>query len=211
MKVISTNISEEKIIKYRGKNVKTGIFKMPVSTGVYLEAEDVKGDVVVDRRYHGGVDKACYLYSLESYTFWKQFYPDLDWTYGMFGENITVLGLDERLLRIGAQYKIGAAIIEVSQPRQPCFKLGVRFESQTIIKKFINTHYSGAYVRVLKSGSVKPEDRLELILDEPENPTMFEAFKCLYFENLEKSLINKVLACEKLAKSCKTDILKRLK
>lgn len=210
MKVISTNISELKEIDYRGKKVKTGIYKFPVENGIYLEKEDVKSDTVVDRRYHGGVDKACYLYSLEAYTFWKEQYPDLDWEYGMFGENLTILGLDERIVKIGEQYKIGQAIVEISQPRQPCFKLGVRFGSQTIIKKFINTTYSGVYVRVLKSGLVKPNDIMEPMVEKPTNPSIADSFYCLYNQELKKSLLDKVLNCTELAESCKKDIQKRL-
>lgn len=210
MKVIATNISETKEILYRGKIVKTGIYKYPVQEGIYLEAEDVKGDSVVDRRYHGGVDKACYLYGVQSYPIWKEQYPNLDWSYGMFGENLTILGLDERILKIGEQYSIGDAIIEISQPRQPCFKLGVRFESQTIIKKFINSTYSGIYVRVIKNGLVKPNDIMERIVDKPENPTIAEVFNCLYNQELKRSQIEKVLNCEELAESAKKDIERRL-
>ena len=130
--------------------------------------------------------------------------------YGMFGENLTILGLDERIMKIGEQYKIGDAIIEVSQPRQPCFKLGVRFESQTIIKKFIATTYSGVYVRVLKNGLVKSNDIMELVLAKPENPTIAEAFYCLYQKELKHTQVDKLLNCKELAESCKKDIQRRL-
>lgn len=210
MKVITTNIAKIKEISYRGKKVKTGIYKYPVNEGVYLDQEDVKDDHVVDRRYHGGVDKACYLYPAEHYPFWKTQYPDLEWSYGMFGENITILGLDERLIRVGDQYQIGEAIVEIAQPRQPCFKLGIRFGSQTIIKKFINTTYSGIYIRVLKNGWVRPEDTMELIFEKPENATIAEAFYCLYQSELKKSLLDKVLNTDELAESCKNDIKRRL-
>lgn len=210
MKVISTNISEIREIPYRGKKVKTGIYKYPVLEGIYLEREDVKDDNVVDRRYHGGVDKACYLYGVQPYPFWKGIYPDLEWNYGMFGENLTVLGLDERLLKIGEQYKIGEAIIEIAQPRQPCYKLGVRFGSQTIIKKFINTTYSGVYVRVLKDGLVKSGDIMVCILDKPENPTIAETFFCLYQPEIKRSQLDKIFGCKELAESCKKEIKSRL-
>ena len=210
MKVIATNIAKIKEISYQGKNVKTGIYKYPVAKGIYLGEQDVQDDNVVDRRFHGGKDKACYLYGMVAYSFWKQEYPDLEWNYGMLGENLTVLGLDERLMRIGEQYKIGEAIIEVSQPRQPCYKLGIRFGSQSIIKKFINTTYSGVYVRVLKNGWVKPEDAMELILEKPENPSIAEVFYCLYQSELKSSLLDKVLNCEELPENNKKDIQRRL-
>ena len=210
MKVISTNIADIKEISYRGKTVKTGIYKYPVTEGIFLEKEDVKNDNVVDRRYHGGIDKACYLYGAESYPFWKDQFPDLDWDYGMFGENLTVLGLDERLLKIGEQYKIGDAIIEISQPREPCFKLGIRFKSQTVLKKFVNSTYSGVYVRVLKNGLVKPNDIMERVLEKPDNPTIADAFYCLYQRDLNRTLLDKVINCKELSVSCKEGVKRRL-
>ena len=142
MKVISTNTGPKKEVMFRGKPVKTGIYKSPIEEGIFLESEDVKGDQVVDRRFHGGIDKACYLYSFDFYNFWKERYPDLDWQYGMFGENLTVSGLNEKELHIGNQYQVGDAIVEISQPRQPCFKLGIRMGSPKIIREFVQTTYS---------------------------------------------------------------------
>ena len=95
MKVISTNISQPKTVIWKGKEVTTGIFKEPVSEPLLLEKTDVKGDHVIDRRYHGGEDKACYMYSADHYPFWKERYEHLEWNYGMFGENLTVEGLQE--------------------------------------------------------------------------------------------------------------------
>ena len=94
MKVVSVNIGERKGVKYRGKTVQTGVFKKPVTHPIILGKFDVEGDAVIDRRYHGGEFKACYLYSADHYEFWKNKYPDLEWEYGMFGENITVEGLN---------------------------------------------------------------------------------------------------------------------
>ena len=210
MKIIATNIGEKKEVQYRGKTVVTGIYKYPVAEGIYLESTDVKNDTVVDRKYHGGVDKACYLYSLEAYSYFKNLFPDADWSYGMFGENLTVLGLDERLIKVGAKYQIGEAIIEVSEPRQPCFKQGIRMGTQAVLKPFINSTHSGVYVRVLQNGHVNPEDELQLIEDKQDNPTIAEAFYCLYQPELKRSLIEKVLNCKELAESCKNDIQRRL-
>ncbi len=206
MKVVSTNIGKAKEIAYLGKKIKTGIYKYPVSEGVLLEESDVKGDDVVDRIDHAGIDKACYLYSADVYNYWKEYYPNLDWNYGMFGENLTIEGLDETNILIGTQYKIGGAIIEVSQPRQPCFKFGIRMETQRIIKQFINTTYSGFYVRVLQNGKVQPGDCLETIKELKDVPTIAEAFAYLYQSNVEQSTISKLLNCNTLAKSYKKDL-----
>jgi MOSC domain-containing protein YiiM len=152
MHVVSTNVGDAVTITFNGKEVHTGIFKHPVSGPIRLGKEDVEGDSVIDRRHHGGLDKACYLYSADHYPFWRGLYPHLDWQWGMFGENLTVAGLDESELRIGDTFRIGTAIVQVSQPRQPCFKHGVRFGDPDAVKKFIEAEKPGVYVRVLEEG-----------------------------------------------------------
>ncbi len=209
MRVISTNISAAKTIVWQGKEVQTGIFKEPVKQPLILEKTDVLGDVVVDRKYHGGIDKACYLFSADHYPFWKERYPDLNWNYGMFGENLTVKNCDETNVNIGDVYEVGTATIQVSQPRQPCFKLGVRFNDQTVLKDFINQPYPGIYVRVLKSGEVRVGDDFRLVSNNPQGISVSEVFKVLYHKPYEKDLLDKVLAEEFLAEGCKSYIRKK--
>ena len=96
MKVVATNIGEKRTVLWRNEHIETGIFKAPVAQGIVLEREDVKKDAVVDRKYHGGIDKACYAYSADFYDYWKGKFPDLKWSYGMFGENLTIHGLNEK-------------------------------------------------------------------------------------------------------------------
>jgi len=210
MKVVATNIGKAQEIDYKGMKITTGIYKFPVKEGIYLEATDVKGDDVVDRESHGGIDKACYLYSYDVYNYWKELHPNLEWDFGMFGENLTVEGLDETQLHIGAQYRVGGAIVEVSQPRQPCLKFGIRMKTQKILRQFINTTYSGTYVRVLQSGLVKAGDTLELIKQAEQEPTVADAFYCLYQPEIRRSMINRLFNCEALADSCKEGIKARL-
>ena len=107
MKIISVNIGKSRKVQWRNKAIETGIFKFPVDHGIELGKEDVVDDDVVDRRYHGGIDKAVYLYSADHYAFWKNKYPDLEWDYGMFGENITLSGLNEKEIQIGDIFQIG--------------------------------------------------------------------------------------------------------
>jgi MOSC domain-containing protein YiiM len=163
---------------------------------------------VIDRRYHGGLDKACYLFSEDHYDFWKTRYPNLEWNWGMFGENLTISNLDEAQVMIGNIYQVGEAIIQITQPRQPCFKLGVKFGTQKMIKEFVNSGHSGAYVRVIKSGNVLKGQ--ELILEEKAKNSMSirEVFSLLY---ADKSLIEKAKAAlkiESLAEACKIDLAK---
>ncbi len=195
MKVVSTNIATPKVISWRGKEVKTGIYKYPVNTSIYLDKEDVAGDHVIDRRYHGGVDKACYLYAIDHYPYWKEKYPSLDWNYGMFGENLTIAGFDENQIKIGNVYQLGDAIVQISRPRQPCYKLGIRFENQGIIKQFIDSLRSGVYVRVLKSGYVGVTDDLILKEENSSGITIAELNMLIFHFDEKKhgSLLNTAL------------------
>ncbi len=188
MRVKSTNIGKPKTVLWRGKEVETGIYKYPINDSIYLDKEDVKGDHVIDRRYHGGVDKACYLYGANHYPYWKEKHPDLDWDYGMFGENITVDVFDEHKIKIGATYALGTALVQISRPRQPCYKLGIRFGDQKIIKEFIDSLFSGVYVRVLKSGSVKIEDQFILQEENPKGISITQLNTLMFHYNADKHI-----------------------
>ena len=151
-------------------------------------------DTIANRKVHGGVHKACYLFSADQYPFWKNKYPHLEWDWGMFGENLTVEGLDEANVRIGNIYKVGTAVVQVSQPREPCYKLGFRFGNQDILKEFIDRGYPGTYVRLIKEGQVAAGDVLELI-GESANPLTVKQFYELLFAK-EKNRQHLQLALE---------------
>ena len=180
MRIITTNIGKATTITWNGKQEQTGIFKYPVDTPLFLGKTDVDRDTVIDRKHHAGTHKACYLFSADEYDFWKKQYPDLDWNWGMFGENLTVEGLNETEIRIGDIYTIGTAKVEVSQPREPCYKLGVRFEDQKILKKFIQRGRPGTYVRILEEGEVKAGDSLELVKRSDNSLTVTAFYNLLY-------------------------------
>ncbi len=180
MQIISTNIGASTTFFWNGREEKTGIFKYPVSEALYLGKTDVEKDNVINRKHHGGVNKACFLFSADEYPFWKKEYPNLDWDWGMFGENLTVEGLDESITRIGDIFKIGSATIQVSQPREPCYKLGVRFEDQEILKKYIARGRPGTYVRVLEEGEVKKGDSMQLLQQSKNTLTVNQFFNLLF-------------------------------
>ncbi len=177
MKIISTNIGERKEIDWKGKIVTTGIFKYSVDKPIFLDVETVKEDTICDRNFHGGIDQAVYGYSLKHYEYWKERFPNVDWSYGMFGENLTIDNLEETETHVGDTYKIGECIVEVTKPRQPCMKLGVRFNDMKIIKQFWNTSMSGVYFKILQTGTVKTGDEFELIKKYPENPTIADVYE----------------------------------
>ena len=203
MRVVSVNRGEVTTVDYKGTEVKTGIFKYPVDGSIFLGEADVEKDSVVDRRFHGGIDKAVYAYSLDHYPFWQNLYPELKWDYGMFGENLTIEGLDEASMLIGSTYQVGKAIIQVCQPRQPCMKLGIRFETQEVLKSFVNEQYSGVYFRVLKPGDVQVDDQLVLISKEEDSPSIADVYKLMYHRTDDSILVKKCLNCKFLPDNCK--------
>lgn len=208
MRVLSANIGKKREINYHGKIVETGIFKEPVEEEIVLEKEDVLGDDVIDRRYHGGVDKACYLFSELHYGYWQEIYPDLDWKYGMFGENVTLSEMNEADIYIGDIYTLGTALVQVTQPRQPCFKLNARFKSDSLVKEFIKHGFSGVYLRVLKEGTVRKGD--EMILKErlQSQFSIFDIFHLLYHKESNRENIDLAIQIESLATSCRKDLSK---
>lgn len=211
MKVVATNIGKSVTINWHGQAVQTGIYKYEVDEPIFLGTEDVKNDEVLDRRYHGGADKACYLYSSDHYEFWKRKYPDSDWRWGMFGENLTVSGLDESEICIGDTFQLGEALVQVSQPRQPCFKLGVRFENQQIVHDFWHNLFPGIYVRVIQSGMVKTNDEFILLNRDPESLPVSEVFSFFRIQPDKAERIRRAIQLESLADSCRKDLMKLLK
>ena len=211
MKVVSTNIGERVAVEWKGQTVETGIYKYPVDYPIFLGEEDVLNDNVINRRYHGGIDKACYLYSADHYSFWQEKYPDVKLEWGMFGENLTVTGLDESAIRIGDTYQIGSAVVQVTQPRQPCFKLGIRFGNQKVVADFWSLPYPGIYVRVLESGSVRAGDLLILLESNSDSHTVAQTFSLFRREEIDVNMISKAIADPFLAASCRQDLEKLLK
>ncbi|RED42792.1 MOSC domain-containing protein YiiM [Winogradskyella eximia] len=193
MKIISTNIAQPTTIIWQGKEVTTGIYKKPTDVPIYLGKEAVRGDEVSDRKVHGGEFKACYLFSANHYPHWQALYPNLDWTYGMLGENITIEGLDEKQLYIGDIYKLGNALVQITQPREPCFKFAYKFENKDVLQQFIDHGHSGTYVRVLGEGNVKTGDTFKLIEHAKDSVSIFHFFELLYAEDKNKTHIKLLL------------------
>jgi len=198
LKITSTNIAKPTTIIWNGKKIKTGIYKTPTNKPIYLGKEAVKGDEVSDRKVHGGIYKACYLFSENHYAYWKNLYPNLDWNYGMFGENLTVNNLDETKLFIGDIYKVGDALVQITQPREPCFKFGVKFGTQKVLKQFINHGFPGTYVRVLKEGFVKNDDSFKLVEEAKNSLSTAQLFNVLHAKEKDQSLLKLAVKNEAL-------------
>lgn len=208
MKILSTNLAKPVTIQINGRQVNTGIYKNSVQHPIFLGKYGIVDDSVADLSVHGGEDKACYIYPHEHYVYWKSFYPELEWQMGMFGENLTTEGLKELSVKIGAEYRIGEAIVQVSQPRQPCFKLGYKFGYNQMIKQFREAPFPGIYVRVLQEGYVKANDEIELLKENPDSVTVLDVY-CLQMKQIENAeLLEKALKDENLADSARKDLLK---
>ncbi|WP_127138541.1 MOSC domain-containing protein [Flagellimonas oceanensis] len=198
MKVISTNLGKRTKIIWNGKETMTGIYKYPVEQPLYLDTDDVQGDTVVDRKYHGGTYKACYLFSADNYPYWKEKYPLLDWDWGMFGENLTIEGLDESQVSIGSTYKLGNALVQITQPREPCYKLGIRFGNQDILKQFIDHGFPGTYIRVLQPGKVAIGDTMEMVEDSTATLTVQQYYNLLFAKTKDQDVLQMAIQNEAL-------------
>ncbi len=198
VKIIATNIGRPTTIIWNGKEETTGIYKYPTTSPIWLEKESVAKDTIADRKVHGGPYKACYLFSANQYPYWKDIYPDLKWNWGMFGENLTIENLNEATIRIGDVYRIGEAVVQVTQPREPCYKLGIRFGDQKILKQFIERGYPGTYVRVIEEGGVKVGDTVELITRSSSSLTTKQFFDLLFSKKKNVALIEMAVANEAL-------------
>jgi MOSC domain-containing protein YiiM len=172
IKVVSVNVGLPREIEIEGRMVSTGIFKTPVAGPVRLRTLNLDGDRQADLTVHGGVDKAVYLYPSEHYAFWqKELEMKLDW--GGFGENLTIEGLDEKTTGVGDRLEIGSTVLQITQPRLPCFKLAAKFQRDDIIQRFLQSHRSGFYARVLEEGTLQAGDSIRLERD-PANFTIHE-------------------------------------
>lgn len=190
MQVISTNIAKPTTILWRGQQVQTGIYKTPTNQPIYLGKQDVKGDIVSDRKVHGGEYKACYIFSADHYGYWQNLYPNLNWEYGMLGENLTVSGLDETQIQIGDIYKVGDALVQITQPREPCYKFGVKFGTQKVLEQFIEHGYPGTYLRVLEEGNVAKGDTFTLVEKAKNSLTVHQFFNLLFAKTKDQNLLN---------------------
>lgn len=162
MKILSINVGSPREIQWRGKAVRTSIFKASVQGAIQVNRLNLAGDQQSDLSVHGGADKAVYAYPAEHYAFWRQEMPGIDFPWGAFGENFTTEGLLESAVRIGDRFWAGSSEFVVTQPRMPCFKLGIRFGRPDIVKRFLNSGRTGFYLAVLREGEVAAGDVLVL-------------------------------------------------
>jgi len=162
-RILSVNVGMPQPVRTRSGTVLTSIFKTPVQSRVSVRHHNIQGDRQADLRVHGGPYKAIYSYSSEHYPFWKKQLPDMDLPFGMFCENLTTEGITEETVCIGDQFLMGSAVLLVTQPRMPCFKLGIRFGRADMVKLFWKSGLSGIYFSIVAEGDLAAGDAMERI------------------------------------------------
>jgi MOSC domain-containing protein YiiM len=181
MKLLSVNVGLPREVNWYGQSVHTGIYKEPVDGSVALRTLNLDGDRQADLSVHGGPYKAVYCYPLTHYDFWKKELPGKDLPIGMFGENFTLDGFVEESIYLGDRYSIGSAEVVVTQPRLPCYKLGIRFEDDFMVKRFFASRRTGFYVAVTREGEVGAGDEMKLVHSDPNRVPVSEIMR-LYAE-----------------------------
>ncbi len=163
MKLLSLNVGLPREVSWNGQKVRTGIFKEPVEGAVMLRRLNLDGDRQADLSVHGGPSKAAYVYPAEHYGYWRAQLPERELPFGMFGENFTTEGLDEEAVCIGDRFRVGNAQVVVTEPRMPCYKLGIRFGRMDMLKRFLKSQRTGFYFGVLDEGAVEAGDEMALV------------------------------------------------
>ena len=201
MKLISVNVGLPREVIWKGKTVSTGIFKEPVGDRVRVRSLNLDGDGQADLKVHGGLEKAVYVYPFEHYDYWRSELPDTELTMGNFGENFTVTGFKEEDLNIGDRFAIGNVRLMVTQPRLPCYKLGIRFGRPDIVKRFLASRRTGFYFSVLQEGEVGVGDTLELVSRDDHNITVADITQLYTHEKTDPELLHRAAHLEALPAS----------
>jgi MOSC domain-containing protein YiiM len=179
MKIISVNVGMPRLVEYLGEPVATGIYKSPVEGKVAVNPLNLAGDAQADLRVHGGVSKSVYAYPSEHYAFWQAEYPDKDLPIAIFGENLTTRGIVETEICAGDRIRIGTAEFVVTEPRFPCYKLGIRFGEKDILRRFQKSRRSGFYLSVAKTGELAAGDKIEFLSRDPHRVTIEELVRLI--------------------------------
>jgi len=197
MKILSINTSPPKKINFKNKIVNTSIFKEPQNDELSVTKNGLEGDRQADLLAHGGINKAIYAYSYKHYEYWGNFLrKDFSEEYGLVGENLTIDDFDEKNIYIGDEFRISKAILKVTQPRIPCYKISIKMNEKNFMKYFIEYNYLGIYMKVINDGIIKKGDEIELTYREPNSMTVYDISMLLFADNnVEKMKKAVSLAC----------------
>ncbi|WP_309121314.1 MOSC domain-containing protein [Paenibacillus sp.] len=209
LELFSLNVGKPTTVLYKGREVVTAIAKSSVAGPLRLDATPLAGDEQADTVHHGGPDKAICAYCYEHYPYWERIIGK-PLSPGAFGENFTLRGATEDEVRIGDTFRLGDALLQVSQPRVPCFKLSARHERTTLEAEVTATGFTGFYLRILKAGEAAPGDRLRLDAPHPAGVTVTEANRIMHRDKRDAAGLRKLLDVDALAESWRSQLSKRL-
>ncbi len=190
MKLISLNVGLPRDVEWRGMTVSTGIFKHPVEGRVALRALNLDGDRQADLTVHGGEFKAVYCYPIVHYDYWKNELPGNELPLAIFGENFTADGMNEDSVHLGDEFSVGTARVMVTQPRLPCYKLGIRFQSDQMVKRFLRSGRTGFYFAVTREGEVGADDEIKQIGEDPNAVPVSEITRLYIAKSFDDNDVN---------------------
>ena len=206
MKIVSVNVGMPREVVWKGMTVQTGIFKEPGRGPVLVTALNLAGDQQADLTVHGGIEKAVYAYPAEHYHYWRRELPDLAFSWGKFGENLTTEGLAEDTLCIGDCLRVGSAVLTVTQPRMPCYKLALRFERDDMIKRFLISGRSGCYFSVIEPGKVSAGSEVEILSRDPSRVSVADICKLYLGQTHDPGLVQRTLNLVSLPQNWKVEL-----
>ena len=210
MKILSINVSEPQKVTFNGKELITSIYKKPVSNKVTVSSQGIEGDRQADLTVHGGYDKAVYAYSYTHYQTWSEKLNSDFKEYGLVGENLTIDDFDEEKINIGDQFKINECILQVSQPRIPCYKIGIKLNSREFPKMFSQSGLLGSYLRVIHDGEISPGDTIHKVHSEENSMSVKDIAHLLFVDVKNIELMKQALDIKPLTEEIKEKFRERL-
>ena len=209
MHVVSLNVGGPREVEWRGRLVRTSIWKAPVQGAVRVTSLNLDGDAQSDLSVHGGPDKAVYAYPAEHYGYWQRELDVDTLPWAAFGENLTTSGILEPDIRIGDRVRVGSVELMVTQPRLPCFKLGIRFGRDDMVKRFLQSGRSGFYFAVVREGEIAAGDRLEIAARDARGVTVADMIALETADEPDRDLLRRALETPALPESWKRHFRKR--
>jgi MOSC domain-containing protein YiiM len=210
MKLLSVNAGLPREIFHEGRMIHTGIFKAPVDGPVRVNALNVDGDQQADLSVHGGPSKAVYVYPAEHYPFWQKELPEVEFPFGSFGENLSSEGLLERDLNIGDRLCVGTVELVVTEPRLPCYKLGVKFKRDDMVKRFLKSRRTGFYCAVLREGVLEAGDAIHFLSRDEHHVTVADITRLYAFDKSDYATMRRAMEVRALSESWRGYFRQRL-
>lgn len=211
MQLESIFVGQPQVVEFQGREISTSIFKEEISGPVFVNTLNIEGDKQADLTVHGGVEKAVYMYPSEHYDYWKRTRPDLSFEKGTFGENLSTTGIMEEDINVGDIIQIGEAVFQVTGPRMPCFKLGIKMGDNTIIKDFLNSERNGFYLKVNQEGIIHKGDRVKLIEKSEFSFQMKEFIQAYHSRKTDRELLERAVEAPQMPEDWRVYFIQKLR